>query len=286
VLTLPDRLDPCDFIRQRGADAMRELLAGAVDALEHKVRVTTQGIDPTRDTHKAHVAVEDILATLAKAPRVQSAASGAARLREQQLLARLARQFYLPEGELWQRLNDLRRNAKPAIQQPGAAQRSDDSAAPTTRLIESIDPRQSELLEIMTIDEQLAAQALALIAPEHVASGPVRAIFNVYARLAAAGESLEFGRVMSELEDPRLKSLLVQLDEQAQQKEQHAQQPAQQRLEALLSDFEQGNQERGRRAQLAALEQQKLAPQEELDVLQDLIAQQRKRQGISSPTDG
>ena len=37
IVTLPDGLDPADFLLQRGADAFRQFLDGAVDALEHKL---------------------------------------------------------------------------------------------------------------------------------------------------------------------------------------------------------------------------------------------------------
>ena len=40
------------------------------------------------------------------------------------------------------------------------------------------------------------------------------------------------------------------------------------------------------RAQQAALEQQNLGEDEELDLLQQLVEQERKRQGIPAPTDG
>ena len=46
VLTLPDGLDPCDFLLQRGAAAMREQLSGAVDALEHAIQRPNAGDRP------------------------------------------------------------------------------------------------------------------------------------------------------------------------------------------------------------------------------------------------
>jgi DNA primase len=278
VLTLPQELDPCDFIRERGVDAMRELLAGAVDALEHKFRVTTRGIDPSTDTHAANQAVEELLATLAKVPRMQTTSAS---LREQQFLTRIARQYQLREDDLRARMSELRRSAKPAATAQGGA---DD--APQARLREMIDPRNVELLEIMTLDGLLAAEAVAQIAAEHVAAGPARAIFNVYCRLAGSGEPLDFNRVLSELEDPRLKSLLVECDERAHDKEQHARVPAEQRLETLIEEFERGANERNQRAKLNALEQKKMDSNEENDFLRSFLAHEQQRHGISSPTDG
>src|SRR5690606_25692091 len=46
IVTLPDELDPCDFLLQRGGNAFRALLNHAVDALEHKVRSLTVGLTP------------------------------------------------------------------------------------------------------------------------------------------------------------------------------------------------------------------------------------------------
>ncbi len=109
ILTLPEEFDPCEFLLERGAEPFRELLGTAVDALEHKTRVATRGIDVLRETHKANQALEDILATIAKAPAQVTGAAADVRLREQQLLTRLARQFGLPEQELRSRVNDLRR---------------------------------------------------------------------------------------------------------------------------------------------------------------------------------
>ena len=43
ILTLPEDLDPCDFLHKYGAEAFSELLAGkAVDALDHAYAVTTR----------------------------------------------------------------------------------------------------------------------------------------------------------------------------------------------------------------------------------------------------
>ena len=51
ILTLPQGLDPCDFLLNQGADAMHALLEQALDAFEHAVVTRTRGIDLLRDTH-------------------------------------------------------------------------------------------------------------------------------------------------------------------------------------------------------------------------------------------
>ncbi len=76
ILTLPDNLDPCDFLLSRGPAAFNELLAAAEDALEHKFRAATGGINSASGLHESNRALEEVLATLAKAPRLANAAAG------------------------------------------------------------------------------------------------------------------------------------------------------------------------------------------------------------------
>src|SRR5207302_6397689 len=108
ILTLPDELDPAEFMEERGGEALRSLLAGAIDALEHKIRTATRGIDLGRDTHRANLALENILTTIARG--MSAGAIDAAALRAQQLIARLARQFAVAEGDVRSRFNQLRRS--------------------------------------------------------------------------------------------------------------------------------------------------------------------------------
>lgn len=102
VLTLPDGMDPADFIRERGPQAFRDLAERAPDALDHRISGLTAGVDVTRDTHKAATALETLLAIVAKAP-----AGGG--LRVDQLLLRLSRTFGISTERLEQRLDALRR---------------------------------------------------------------------------------------------------------------------------------------------------------------------------------
>src|SRR4051812_26567641 len=124
ILILPEGLDPCDFIATHGSDAFRALIAEAVDALEHKFRAVTNGLDTLIDTHRASQAAEDILAALAQLrPAGGSPAAGSATLlREEQMLSRIAHRFHMPEERLRSRLGAIRReaSARPNRSQPTA----------------------------------------------------------------------------------------------------------------------------------------------------------------------
>jgi len=62
ILTLPENLDPCDYLHKYGAEAFSELLATkAVDALDHAYETITRGIDVERDVHGVGQAIERLL---------------------------------------------------------------------------------------------------------------------------------------------------------------------------------------------------------------------------------
>jgi len=286
ILTLPEEFDPCEFLLERGAEPFREMLGTAVDALEHKTRVATRGIDLLQDTHKANQALEDILATIAKAPAQVTGAAGDVRLREQQMLTRLARQFGLPEQDLRSRVNDLRcQRARPApvahVDRPATPAKP--VAVPKLR---DLDSREIELLEILVVHPDLAELAIREIEVGQLKSECVRTIYRTIHGIHDSGGTPDFGNVLTALDDPGLKNIWVELDERAHAKAAAAQTQAHDRLQGLISNFRYATMTRDRRQQLAALEEKRLDDQEELAVLQSLIAQERGRHGISAPKDG
>ena len=261
------------------------MLGGAVDALEHKTRTATRGIDLMRETHQANQALEDILATIAKAPAQSAGGVADSRLREQQFLSRLARQFGLPEQELRSRVNELRRKQQGT---PGGMSARPAAAAkpPALPKLRDLDSREIELLEILVVHPELAELALREIEVGQLKSECVRIIYRTIHGIHDTGGTPDFGNVLTALDDPGLKNIWVELDERAHAKAAAAQTQARDRLQGLISDFRYTTMTRDRRQQLAALEEKRLDDQEELAVLQSLIAQERGRHGISAPKDG
>ncbi len=102
VLTLPDQLDPADYLDQFGRERMETLLAGAPDALEHKLQSLTRGVDITQDTHAVMQAIDTMTAILAKAPKLDP-------LKQDQILLRLSRTFGIATNRLEDRLEQKRR---------------------------------------------------------------------------------------------------------------------------------------------------------------------------------
>jgi DNA primase len=270
ILTLPDGLDPCDFMRRHGSEPFRALLEGAVDALEHKLRSVRQAWTPHAGMHQVSRAVEDILSTLAKAPRLAAQTDSAARLREQQILARLAREARVPEESLRARLGDLRRSAKVAAR----------GEAPPEPASES-EHWERELIELLLRWPEHVPAVAERVPPEWLRPGRCR---EIYVRCCALGPSPElFEQLLLELDEPEMKNLLVELDEQSQAK---SALESEGRMEELIASFRRRSAEPKRRAQAAVLHDERLEEPEQLAVLQQLIEQERARQGISMPTDG
>lgn len=280
VMTLPEGLDPCDFILRNGAGAMSELLSGAVDALEHATRVRTSGIDLLHDTHRANQALEQLLGILAKAPRVSADDTSAKILRERQFLARLAREFGVEEGVLRTRMVELRR-AAPAAQRPVEA-----TSQPVRVSVQEVPPREAELIEILILHPELVDEAIASLALGDITNRYAREICEVYRELSSRRAEMSFGEVLAFVEVPHLKKLLVDFDDRGQLKEPLASEDAASRLRGLIRDMHLERESAESSRQVVSLEQKRFGAEQEMAVLQQLLDQARKRQGITGPTDG
>jgi DNA primase len=288
ILTLPDELDPCEFLLERGAEAFRRLLeTETVDALDHAIRAKTRGIDLGRDVHGATAALEQLVAIIAKAPRLRHDTTGASRLREEKILEQLAARFRVPEAEVRRHLTAVRRKA--AVRSPSSAPPSASSPAATAatswRPAEKIDPWERELLELLLGHPECWPAAAARLRGEHFLSPACREIYQTCRRLLEAGVTPGFDRLMLELDEPALKNLLVELDESEQSKQRRLGDPPA-LLEALIHTLFEKEAQRQRPGQTVALREGRLDASQEAALLEEMLRQERSRHGISGPTDG
>lgn len=281
VLTLPDGADPCDFVRTAGPDAFRDRLATAHDALAHAAESQLRGLDLLRDTHRAHQALEHLLGMIARAPQLSAATSSGRLLREQQMLSRLARDFQLDVQALRTRVSELRR-------EHGARTPVVPAAAPARPVVPltPLDRFEEELFQLLVRHPELTDVVLAEVAMEHLTGATAQALYSAFVRCAERGETLDFARVLAEVDEPNLKNLLVELDEKAQEKEPFAETSAPDRLRTVLNALHERQNQPRRRELLAGLEKGRYDAQQELAVLTQLIEMERRRQGIPAPTDG
>jgi DNA primase len=287
ILTLPEDLDPCDYLHKYGAAAFSELLdTKAVDALDHAFEAKTRGIDLERDVHRASAALEELIAIVAKGPRLRHDTTRDARFREEKILQRLAARFRVEELEVRKRLTALRRaqTARPQlpVEAAAAAAASPDSAAGTPA---AIDPWQRELLEVLVAHPQCIGPARGRIEAAWLSPGACRRIYETCCRLADEGVNATFDRLMLEFDEPAVKSLLVELDDGGAAKGLAATDPLD-LLEKLTETMIRREVERQRPAQFVALREGGLDAQQKAAMLEAILRQERNRQGISKPTDG
>jgi DNA primase len=115
VLTLPEGSDPADFVTERGPEQLQQLVNEAPDALDHKLRRLTAGVDVVHDTHAVTSAVDTLLKIAAKAP------DG---LRIDQLLQRMSRTFEFKLERLERRLEHFReQGSRPSLRPQSSTRR-------------------------------------------------------------------------------------------------------------------------------------------------------------------
>jgi DNA primase len=254
ILTLPQGVDPCDFITQHGSDPFRQLLAQAVDALEHKFKAVTNGLDTLTDTHRASQAAEQMLGSLAQIRPAGGGVSSHALLREEQMLSRIARKFHLPEDKLRSRLAALRREARrrQSVATPARAHSSEtanQASFPRAAKFSELPAWEREILELLLLDPSLTSRIAAVVAPAAFTTDAAREIFDACCRLADDHCRDDFGRVMAQFDDPHMKSLLVQLDESSSAK---SSADRERWLADLLEAYRRRQEETEQRARLAA----------------------------------
>lgn len=261
IVTLPDGMDPCEFVLKRGAAALRELIDGSPDALDYCVSRATAGIDLANDTQRANVAMQEILSTMAQAPRLKQDTETALRIREQQTLSRLARLFRVDEPLLRQQLTSLRAKARTNLM------RFEGSASELTNPV-ALDGWEKELFTLLIRTPDAVASVIEKISPADMRTELGRQLLSTYQRLEIGGEVTEYQRVMGSVEDPRIKNVLVELADEVDRSQ--PQDPELQ-LRELLAAFAHRREQSQRRQQMAELQSGKLEEQEELELLNKLF---------------
>ncbi len=279
VLTLPDGLDPAEFLQKFGSEELQKLVEAAVDALEFKLRRVSAGFDPLVDSHRANKAVEEMLSLLAKVPQQGLISNESFLLRQNQLLPRLARKFSISEESLRERLTALRQKLSRFPRRESSEPTTSSAAKPLLKPSD-LSPFERELIELIITTPQVAPLALERVQSGWLQCPAAQQMLDAYQQLEFNGESLEFASVLVSLEDPSLKSLLVTLHEQAEEKLKFTSDSPENRLRVMTHRMGERQDVQRRQRQITDLQNKELSEQAELDLLQDVIRQARLRQGL------
>lgn len=256
VLTLPEALDPCDFLLAEGADAFRALVARAVDPLAFAIDRAASRFD-FGSAEGSRQAAEWVLAVLARVP---GRAGAGLDVKVAKALDTLSRKLSVPVANLKKRLDELRdqarkanRPAPAAVDEPG--REVSPSAAPPVRLSD-LDPIDRELVQIILNEPTVVGRLITRVTVASLGDAPLRAILQTCYDLHGEGSLPTFDRVTSRLDDPALRALsaglLLPID-LAPWNETTVQPPVEARLASLLARFDERERRARRRDLKAAL---------------------------------
>ncbi len=293
IAVLPDGLDPCDLLIEKGKSTFQEFIDKAVDALEHKFKIETDSVDLIGDTHSANRALERILATLG----LTSKKTGAAKMRQQQMLSRLARKFRLREEDIRSRFEEILSTNRKMGPKKTIAKFGGDSTTPANPYanfrLDKCDPREVELIELILAAPHVFQATIENISPDQFVMGPLREIYETFVDVHRRDREPDFNSVMTVLDQDGLKNLLVAIDEKAGKKQESTPLPPERRLDSIVLAFEKKLNETIRNQIVASVDQPGSSDDDEVRMLEQLaqlkkVETNTKDNGhdVSAPMDG
>jgi DNA primase len=233
VLTLPEGLDPCEFLEQHGADALELLLkTETVDALEHVFRAKTRGIDLKNDIIGSSKALDAILEIVAFAPIKGTAPDNPIRFRIEKTIQNLSVRFLMPEDEIRRRLKEKQRKAETEIKRT-RHQEENTTENIIENIIENVaektnefwnnkmllpDALERDMLELWLADPTAIYEFWETVPPERCRSPLTQIIYDKCNKLIEQNKPATFSRLIVSFDDPKIKNFLVELDESGREK--------------------------------------------------------------------
>ena len=236
VLTLPESLDPAEFLERHGETAFRELCDQAAEALDFKWQASMDRIGTATVDSRQRLLAEmmDLIVT---APRL------AGTPREAVILGLVSQRLGIAETELRSALkkqrnvlrNQQQRQSSAAADSvpDGVARRVDvgtpgdaghegggvaDSNQGKSGSTTRVDRAERELIEILLSAPELIERIREQVRAEEIRDAFLRQLLEVCYQIHDNGDLPTFDRVASSMEDPELKRLLVKIDEEARSK--------------------------------------------------------------------
>ena len=225
ILTLPDNLDPDEYLADRGPKALEQEIANAPEVFEYELRLLMNRYGVATLDARQRV-LEGMLELLVVSPAV------AGTEKEKLLIGRLPSRLRLPEEEVRKRLTELRGQRKnpssrPSSRKVSANESSGDAAQNMRRRsILSLqqtqskdDQLESELIQLLFTSPDMIDVVRGEIGTEDIKNEVLRELLTVCYDLADEGWPPSFDRVLSYWECPDMKGLIVWLDEQARERD-------------------------------------------------------------------
>lgn len=213
ILTLPDELDPDEFVNERGGDALLKLADEAPEALEYQLALLTARYG-TQTVDGRQQVLDGMLNLLKIAPGLEGS------LKETIILGRLPHRLGLPEIEIRRRLEQLRKATPAVVRKVVAGNSSDDAEQQRRRrLVDSLQQNSGndekldcELLQLIFTHPELTHAVRREIGPDDLCHEALREILSIWFDLQDEGDPT-FGRLLSRVDCVEQKRLIVWIEE-------------------------------------------------------------------------
>jgi DNA primase len=267
IARMPAGVDPCELILEQGRDAFEALVASACDPLDYRMDEVLAGLAVDAGDDAALASVESVLKALAAAGSRSSLVGSQARLREDQILGRLARRFGLSRDLLRTRMLELRGPTASATGVTAA------ESLRSTRL----PAWDREVLEVLVGVPDSVGLIIREVGPADVETPACRTVIETAGRLHAAGRGVALADLLMELVDPALQSLLVAVDESGAER---GGLDPRERVGHFTEALRRRAAERQALVSARALKTNRLDSRSEAEVLERLLAERRVAQGM------
>ena len=210
VVTLPEGLDPAEFLEQYGAEGFQSILeAEAVDALDFAVKIKTRGIDLEHDVIASSNALNELLATIAKAPFSEQKFDDQ-RIRIEKTLQILSHKFGVPEETVRKRFNENRRSGN-EYRNENEYDRPDEDDERQRFQKNLPDLLEREMLELWLLDPTTLYDFWEFVSPERCRSPITKQLYAKCNELVERNILHAFDRLIVAFDDPLMKGFLVEL---------------------------------------------------------------------------
>ncbi|HEX3148149.1 MAG TPA: DNA primase [Gemmataceae bacterium] len=199
IATLPEGLDPCDMIAAQGAEAFRQVLAGAVDALDFKLTQLLASAGSSVDGTKR--VVDAVLGVMALAPQLPGLGGT---VKQELLVTRVAHRLGLRQETVWARFGELRDARKkegprtPPERTPATVPEAPAARSKPARQVEK------ELLQILLAEPVFVRQAYTVVWPADVEHPGLQQLLGGLYRLHEEGETPDIDGLREVVDNPAL----------------------------------------------------------------------------------
>jgi DNA primase len=203
VLTLPDDLDPCDFLLANGADPFLAMVDRAVDPLAFAIdrAASLYDLDSPEGSRQAS---ERVLAILARVPTRSGAGLD---VKVAKAIDTLSQRIRVPVGMLTRRLHEL--HGRPS--RPTALAQGENPEKNRPISVTALDPVDLELIRILLNEPSVVGRLVMRVTVASLRDAPLQAILQAFYDLHAVGASPTFEQVYGRIDDPAVRDLATTL---------------------------------------------------------------------------